>query len=164
MIAAGARTRATQGDAMLLFQRNVVRVQLALEDAIFEIAATNTPAAIVHDRGVFDAAGFLEPTQWKILLNDAELNDRLTLSRYHLVVHMESVACGVPELYSNANNPSRLETVTEARAVEKRIVAAWSAHPNVVLIRSRPDFEEKIEEASEQIVYFAKEQLLAPRL
>src|SRR5215472_2970294 len=70
MIAAGARTRATQGDAMLLFQRNVVRVQLALEDAIFEIAATNTPAAIVHDRGVFDAAGFLEPTQWKILLND----------------------------------------------------------------------------------------------
>lgn len=145
LIAAGGRTRETVGKEMLRFQIHVVRVQLAVEDGIFDIATSRRDSAvIVHDRGVIDAAGFLPPKLWARLLNNERLTVPSLMERYDQVIHLETAP---PQFYTKKNNESRLESLDEAYEADGKILAAWNAHPSLGVITRRNDFEAKMREA-----------------
>src|SRR5687768_14725757 len=47
------------------FQLSILQVMVALEDNVFALAeSTNTWSVLLCDRGVMDAAGFLDPGGW----------------------------------------------------------------------------------------------------
>jgi hypothetical protein len=49
-------------------------------------------------------------------------------------------------------NPMRIESATQAAAIDRRIAEAWSGHPRRFYVESSPDFLAKVRRALELIV------------
>ena len=71
-------------------------------------------------------------------------NRTLELGRYHAVIHLQT-----PDLSHGYNhqNPLRIESATEAQALDARILEAWDGHPNRTIVESSSDFLRKATEA-----------------
>ena len=65
------------------------------------------------------------------------------LDRYDLIIHLVSVAEDKEEYW---NPEGRLETLEEAKALEKRTREAWPDIPKKHVVRNNGGFEEKVEE------------------
>ena len=121
-------------------QRAVYRVQLELERLALD---QHHAALVLCDRGTVDGVAYwpaAQPTFWADLGTslDAEL------ARYSAVVHLRT-----PPAHGgyDHSNPLRIETPAEARAIDARILQAWSGHPRRTVIDSSPGFLEKLEVA-----------------
>ncbi len=155
LISAGARTQETAGQRMLQFQRGTIRVQRAVEDSIVEIATSeNGPAVVLYDRCILDVAGFLETAAWHAVVRDIGLDPSTLLQRYDLVLQLDSVAGRGPDVYTNAHDVRRFESVDEAELVESRLRTAWGGNPRVKVVSFRDDFEEKIGDAVTLVTAF----------
>ena len=67
-------------------------------------------------------------------------------ARYHAVIHLR-----VPDALHGYDhqNPLRVESADEARAIDERIGAAWTGHPHLHVIDAETDFMEKARRALE---------------
>jgi predicted ATPase len=128
------------------FQRGIVEVQLALEDAFSRLARASEKASVLLiDRGIPDGFAYLAESEWAELLDEMglvhhELRDR----RYDAVVHLTTAAIGAEAHYGMTTNPRRYETLEEARGVDERLRAAWLGHPRASVIDNATDFETKM--------------------
>jgi predicted ATPase len=134
------------------FPRNhVVGVRRAAQRAIYfvqqelEAAADAADGGItLCDRGMVDGFAYWPGPDdfWTGVGADrAEL-----FARYDAVIHLRVPNAG--EGYGYAN-PLRVETWTEARAVDDRIVQAWEGHPRRYMVDASSDFLTKANEALE---------------
>lgn len=131
---------------MVAFQRGIVRVQLALEDAFLDFARTQQRhAVLLCDRGVIDGAAYLPAEAWGRIIGatgstEAQLRD----DRYDAVLHLVTTALGAESHYDTHTNAVRYETLEEARAVDLRLRQAWSGHPRHYIIDNSAEFETKL--------------------
>lgn len=58
---------------------------------------------------------------------------------------------GAERFYTLENNPTRSETIEEARALDIKTLNAWIGHPNVKIIDNSTDFTGKIKRTVEAI-------------
>lgn len=117
-------------------QRAIYHVQRQLE---MLAEAERDVAVVVCDRGTVDGVAYWpgDPDEyWNELGTDIETE----VGRYAAVIHMETPA--EAQGY-NHDNPLRVESAREAREIDARILAAWGAHPNRMVVPSRADFAEK---------------------
>ena len=112
---------------------------------------------IVCDRGFMDN---------KAYMNDEEFDEALasvggTLSelrdQYDAVFHLVTAAKGAEEFYTLENNAARYETVEEARALDDKLIAAWTGHPHFRIIDNSTDFEDKLKRLINEMISFLGE-------
>ena len=128
------------------FQRGIVEVQLALEDAFFGVAlATGEASVLLIDRGIPDGSAYLSESAWAGLLGELGLiHHELRDQRYDAVVHLTTAAIGAEAFYGTQTNPTRYETLEEARGVDERLQRAWDGHICASVIDNSTDFEAKM--------------------
>lgn len=116
-------------------QRAIFYVQRELE----AVASVGDPAIVLCDRGTVDSLAFWPGPGdfWEEVGTTLDTQ----LVRYDLVVHLRTPRIGGAY---NLDNPIRIETLEEAADADDRILAAWSRHPNRVVIDATPDFLQKV--------------------
>ena len=119
-------------------QRAIYRVQAELE----RIAVEEAQAAIVLcDRGTVDGLAYWPPPA-ESFWGEVGTSHDIELARYVAVIHLRTPAA--LQGYDHSN-PVRRESAEEAAALDDRILAAWSAHPNRTIIDPTDDFLHKLE-------------------
>ncbi len=128
------------------FQKCLLRLQIAKEEAFAEAAATMDAEKIliVCDRGALDNKAYLDEADFQKMIAKLGLTEAELLSRYDAVFHLVTAAKGGKAFYTTANNAARTETPDEAAALDDRLIAAWSGHPRFRVIDPFADFETKI--------------------
>lgn len=115
-------------------QRAIYHVQRELES----IADAQDGAAIVMcDRGTVDGAAY-----WPgpgSLFEAVGSTHAAELARYHSVIHLPTPD---PRDYTR-DNPVRIESATQATAIDQAIAVAWRDHPRVAVVESRASFLDK---------------------
>ena len=128
------------------YQLGQVRLQLTKED-IFLTAARTMPVEkilIVCDRGVMDNRAYMNEEEFAVVADRLGISVGAVLESYDAVLHLQTAAKGAEEAYSLANNQARYETAEEARALDDRIIAAWTGHPHMRVIGNETDFDTKM--------------------
>jgi predicted ATPase len=112
-------------------QRAIFHVQRELEAA----AQARNAAIVLCDRGTVDGAAYWPGPSVFWTEVGTTLSDEL--ARYDAVIHL----CSPSERDGyNRGNPLRVESPTEAAAVDHRLREAWQAHPHRFVIPAAPDF------------------------
>lgn len=120
----------------------ITSLQMSLEEAL----VGRTPLTIC-DRAPFDNLAYPQGRQALELLWGPSFMSRL--SRYHLVVHLESLATAEPERFGGRlGNEGRFEDLAEAQAQEMRTRQAWEGHPNRHFVSGVQPFEQVLVEAT----------------
>lgn len=130
------RSRAPAG--LQATQAAISGVQRALED----VQAAATPdQLLLCDRGTVDGAAYWPggPEAFFLALGTSL---EAELARYDAVVFFESAAIGGHEV--GGNNPTRVESTSEAAELDARLRALWSRHPRFALVPNHPSFLQKI--------------------
>ncbi len=128
------------------YQKCQMRLQLEKE-RLFEQAARTMRAEkilIVCDRGAMDNRAYMDDREFAEVLADIGSTEEELLGRYDAVFHLVTAAKGAEQFYTLANNKARYETVPEAAALDDRLIAAWSGHPNLFIIDNAVDFQKKL--------------------
>lgn len=115
------------------FQRSVGSVQMGMEDDAVLRAESREVPVVVFDRGLCDSEAYIHGDA-SYFYDIFGITKQQALARYDLVIHLQSVAACRPELYGKGGNEHRMETLEEAQAVEAQTLAAWSDHPNRVVV------------------------------
>lgn len=117
-------------------QQRIIRTQLAWEGQGSRIALENGHRAVVCDRGLEDDAAY--PMGETTLRHLVGRNRHDRLARYDLVLHLPSLAVTDPGRYELLcrENQGRYESLAEAVEQEHRTLAAWSGHPNQVMLEA----------------------------
>ena len=128
------------------YQKVQMKLQLAKEK-LFEQAAQSMNAEkilIVCDRGALDNRAYMDEREFAAVLADIGKTEAELLAGYGAVFHMVTAAKGAEEFYTFENNPARYENAEEARALDDRLIAAWTGHPYLRVIENDCDFREKL--------------------
>ena len=160
IIATGLRKATTSGTGIVRFQRCNMQVQRAIEDAVataLEDAARTRRRSSFTIAGFWIPAGFLPRRKFEALMEAERLSVGRVLRRYDMVVHMVTAASGAERFYTRKHAVKRFESLEAARKIDARILEAWSAHPRLVVVKSRRDFEDKIEETIAAVREFVGE-------
>ncbi len=118
------------------FQRAVVRLQIALEDACAEVS---TPGQVlVCHRGTLDPlaywlrAGWLEPDFFTFTKTTYSTH----FQRYQGVIHLQTAAIGASAYYRRWPEAHRPETPEAAAETDRLCAWAWRNHPHYALIEN----------------------------
>ncbi len=118
-------------------QRAIYHVQVELESTTL----VENPAMVICDRGTLDGSAYWmgSGTLWDAVgtTRDAEL------ARYHGVIHLRTPTA----VAYNHDNPLRIESHDEARAIDSLIAEAWAGHPGYVEVPASDDFLGKAADA-----------------
>ena len=134
-------------------ERQVMSLQLDLEDRIARIAMhCEQPVLMVCDRGTMDLKAYLSDEMWRLVVDSigktvVELRD----ARYAAVVHLATAAKGAEQFYTLSNNAARSETPELARAIDDRLLKAWTGHPHLRVVGNDCGFEEKMTRVLKEI-------------
>lgn len=124
------------------FQAAILSTQRHLEETWEHLARNAGKRLILCDRGFLDGAAYW-PGGRDAYLDHFNLKLEPTLSRYDIVVHLESVAVNQPGLYGTGNNHTRFENAEEAKRVDARIREAWRGHPIHIHIPALATIDQK---------------------
>lgn len=117
-------------------QRAIFHVQRALEMAALENHQT---AVVLCDRGTLDGLAYW-PGSDQSFFGEFGTSLEEEFSRYSAVIHVE-----VPALaWGYEKNRVRRESVTQARAIDRRIARAWRGHPRVMNVSAQAGFLDKL--------------------
>ncbi len=119
------------------FQRCQLRLQLEKE-AVFRQAAETMgeeKILIVCDRGIPDNMAYMTNAEYAEVLAGAGLDPVAARDRYDGVFHLVTAAKGAEEFYTLSNNRARTETPEQARELDDRLIAAWTGHPHLRVLR-----------------------------
>lgn len=123
----------------------------AAQRAIFyvqrELEATAQPenyAIVLCDRGTVDGGAYWPGPGdfWSVV--GTTRNEQLR--RYHAVIHLRTPTAGAGY---NQRNPLRVESPTDAAALDAKIADAWEGHPRRFFVAASPDFLTKTARALE---------------
>lgn len=117
-------------------QRAIYFTQFELE-TIYE--AENREKLIICDRGSIDGLAYWPDTD-ESFFKSLNTNLQTELARYDWVLHLDTA----PRNGYDIHNPIRIESFAEAIKVNNRILQAWSAHPQRIIIRNEIDFFAKM--------------------
>jgi predicted ATPase len=111
-------------------QRAIYHVQVELESTTL----VENAAMVICDRGTPDGSAYWMGggTLWDAVGTTREAE----LARYHGVIHLRTPTASA---YNN-DNPLRIETHDEARAIDSLIAEAWAGHPRYVEVPATDDF------------------------
>ena len=141
------------------YQKCQLRLQLAKEK-VFEEAAKTMKASkvlIVCDRGALDNKAYMTKLDFaRVLaaLGESEVGLR---DGYDAIFHLVTAAKGAEGFYTTANNSARTETPEEARALDDRLISAWTGHPHLRVIDNSTGFEDKMRRLIAEISSFLGE-------
>lgn len=111
-------------------QRAIYFVQRELEAS----AEAQNAAIVLCDRGTVDGLAYWPGPE--SLWDSVQTTNELEYARYQAVLHLRTPnAKGY-----NHDNPLRLETAEQARAIDARIADAWTGHPKRFVIDAEEDF------------------------
>ena len=111
----------------------------------------DTKSLIVFDRGPIDTMMAINREEFDELIKKFKKTYKDIIDSYDQVIHMETVAKKFPEMYTSSNNAARLQTIADSISNENRLLEAYKAHPNRVIISACEDFNEKIKNVLSQI-------------
>lgn len=141
-------------DSQVEMQRIFLDFQLDQERGFHQFAALNPkPAVLLLDRSVLDCKVFIADHQWEKVLNHhtkPQLLEENLFKRYDLVLHMVTCADGNEGKYEwgpGSNNPGRYHTPEQAREQDQRCFNVYKPHPQLRVVPSLPNFEDKVDAA-----------------
>ena len=140
-------------DLFVESELQLMQFQLEMEDRMQRIAVSSgRPALIVCDRGTMDIKAYMNGEMWNALTETlgttvVELRD----ARYAAVIHLATAAKGAGQFYSLGNNEARTETPEQARAIDDRLMMAWTGHPHLRVIGNDCTFDEKMNRVLKEI-------------
>ena len=149
----GNGARVWDESSAFVFQRNLIRLQLALEDAFAELAVeAKQNAVVLCDRGAMDGKAYMSEEQWELLLEELRMTPvALRDERYDAVLHLVTAADGAESYYTLANNATRTETAAEARGQDRKTLDCWTGHEHLYIVDNSTPFDEKIRRAVARI-------------
>jgi len=116
------------------FQISLLKLQMALEDAIIDIANDFYPddkVVILYDKGTIDASVPLTNELWDALLDETGWTEiQLRDKRYDMAIHMVTAADGAEEYFQRADENSRTGDIEDALRIDRRTRQAWLGHPS----------------------------------
>ena len=138
MLFAGGFPRYEESHAKRAVQATIFHLQKNLEDVQ---NAKFGDRILVCDRGTVDGAAYWPGPQDEFF---AEMGTTLEeqFKRYDAVIYFESAAAGHDSI--EGGNRYRKENLDEAVALDKKLRAIWSQHPNFNFIGHDPSFFRKI--------------------
>ena len=141
------------------YQTFQARLQHVKEQVLEEAAKTmkSDKILIVCDRGMLDNKAYMKEAEFKRLLKEMGTNETKERDSYDAVFHLVSAAKGKEDVYTLANNAARTENVEQARALDDKIISAWTGHPHFRIIDNSTEFEEKLERLLKEIASFLGE-------
>lgn len=122
-------------------QRAIFHVQKEIEIMVQE---ENNRVVMLCDRGTLDGLAYW-PAEESLYWEELRTTREKELSQYSLVIHLR-----VPKINFgyNQSNPLRIETESEALAIDTKIEKAWEGHPRRFIIDSNENFLVKIKEVT----------------
>ena len=141
------------------FQKCLFHMQLEKEKTFERAAKTmNTDKVlIVCDRGALDNKAYMKQEEFSEVLKDLKSDEVSLRDNYDAVFHLVTAAKGAESFYTTANNTARTETVEEARAIDDKLIAAWTGHPHLRVVDNATDFEDKMRRLIREISLFLGE-------
>jgi len=119
----------------LLFQKVLMKLQVALEDTFIEIgklAGSSTGSndiVILIDRGLMDGSAYVTKHQWQALMDDLGVSTiQIRDNRYDAIVHMVTAADGAAKFYATENGEPRYESLDEAKEKDELLRQAYMGH------------------------------------
>jgi hypothetical protein len=114
-----------------LFQRVMVRLQMALEDGLDRGLGSADRRPVVCHRGSLDPLAFWQQRGWPesefFRFTGTRLQDHYR--RYTAVIHLVTAADGVPWEYTRWPAAHRPESAAEALDLDRWLQQAWDGHP-----------------------------------
>eukprot|EP00735_Rhodelphis_limneticus_P009854 TRINITY_DN2884_c0_g1::TRINITY_DN2884_c0_g1_i1::g.5185::m.5185 TRINITY_DN2884_c0_g1::TRINITY_DN2884_c0_g1_i1::g.5185 ORF type:complete len:456 (-),score=136.99,sp/Q7K556/TTD14_DROME/38.27/3e-89,AAA_28/PF13521.1/1.9e-25,AAA_17/PF13207.1/0.0014,NTPase_1/PF03266.10/0.024,NTPase_1/PF03266.10/7.9e+02,Thymidylate_kin/PF02223.12/0.022,ArgK/PF03308.11/0.053,AAA_18/PF13238.1/0.12,AAA_19/PF13245.1/0.33 TRINITY_DN2884_c0_g1_i1:270-1637(-) len=156
LMTGGATPFNLDGYQVLVFQTQLLKIQMVLEDAYYEYAkASGQRSVIICDRGAMDGSAYMDKSEWQALLDEngwttVNLRDK----RYDAVLHLVTAANGAEKFYSSENNQNRSEDIKGALTLDSLLQQAWVGHPHFRIIDNSTDFEGKMHRVIESICSF----------
>ena len=140
IIFGGGFPRKTTASGLRSAQRAIFRVQRELE----RMAEDERAGAIVLcDRGTLDGLAYW-PDDDDSFFAENETTREAEMRRYSMVIHLRTPAAA--NGYDH-RNPLRIESATEAAAIDERILRVWEGHPRRAMVASEIDFLDKVARA-----------------
>lgn len=138
IIFGGGFPRTEEGEGLRASQRAIFYVQRELE-----ATGDATDAAIVLcDRGTIDGSAYWPGPGDLFSAVGTTLEEQLR--RYDAVIHLRTPSVGY-----NHQNPLRIESQTQAAAIDAHIAQVWAGHPRRFTIEATPGFLTKATRALE---------------
>lgn len=134
----GGFPRSEEGEGLRAVQRAIFYVQRELEAT----GDTTDAAIVLCDRGTIDGAAYWPGPDDLFSAVGTTLEEQLR--RYDAVIHLRTPSVG----YNHAN-PLRIESQTQAAAIDAHIAQVWAGHPRRFTIEAAPDFLTKARRALE---------------
>ena len=145
----------------LMFQRCLMKLQVALEDSFIEIGklaaqSGSNDVVILIDRGLMDGSAYVTKAQWQALLDDMGVSTvQIRDNRYDAVIHMVTAADGAEQFYATQmSGEARYESVDEAKLKDEQLRQAYMGHQKWILIKNIdcPTFMDKIDKTKEAVL------------
>lgn len=130
------------------------------KERIFESAAQNMQGdkfLIVCDRGMADNKAYMTEEEFAAALEHFGWSEVTVRDSYDAVFHLTTAAKGAEAFYTTENNSARIETPAQARALDDRLIAAWTGHPHLRVIPNEQHFEDKQNRLLAEIAAFLGE-------
>lgn len=128
----------------MVLRQSIVQEQIATQAAI-KYRDGGRRVVIFCDRGLLDGRAYVDDTSFEKIAEAVGYRvEELSESQYHGVYHLQSVAVGLPHLFSSENNKMRKENSKEAADLDHRSFLAWQSHPHHRVIDNSTDFGNKI--------------------
>jgi len=138
LLFAGGFPRSRELHARRAAQRAIYHIQRDLEDTQ---AALFPDRILLCDRGTIDGAAYW-PDESPGFFEAVNTTEAQEVARYDAVIFFESAAVGGISI--EGGNPTRIESVEDAIAIDRRLRVAWSNHPSFVLVPHTASFMKKI--------------------
>lgn len=123
-------------------QRGIFHTQLGLEEIAQARAIAENRNLIGQDRGAFDSAAYLQISPRELAQRFGESYSNL-MSRYDMVIHLETQARIQPTSFGASTNTARFEHVDDAVDLDERLWQVWADHPHHVRVDATSDFTAK---------------------
>jgi len=123
-------------DTHTAFTKGIMKMQMDLEDYIFNIAKNGKQDSIVFaDRGMIDNLAYCTPeVKERVLKETGWTLEKISNQRYDACFHLVTAADGAEEFYTLENNVARSEGPELARMLDKWTQNAWVCHNNHFII------------------------------
>lgn len=141
------------------FQKCLFDLQIEKERVFLRAAKTmdTEKVLIVCDRGLLDNKAYMTESEFSEVLRHTSANEVELRDHYDAVFHLVTAAKGAEAFYTTANNTARRESPAEARALDEKLIAAWTGHPHLRVIDNTTDFENKMKRLIKEISSFLGE-------
>lgn len=148
LIASGI-TPHEDGVGMLNFQKLILLYQYHKEEIYNKaLEYINDDVVIIYDRALLDNRAYINNFQFDLILNELSLeigkkiDEFDILSRYDMVIHLETSAVG--KGYNLENNVARYESQNDAILLDVETKNSWCMHDNFHVINSTDNFDDKV--------------------